>query len=310
MRKSAFLVFLSLINLGHLLAQPLKVNESRPDKVLTQKIAAAIEGFHGDVGVYVRNLRTNRTVEIKADVIFPTASMVKIPILCGVFDKLDKGELQYDQILTYRDSLHYDDGVVGSLRDSTQIPLPYVLILMETLSDNTGSLWLQALSGGGKTINEWMATHGFESTRINSRTPGRQEAQKTYGWGQTSAREMAELVALIRAGKLISPAVSERMYRILGRQFWDGDALSQIPPTIQVIAKNGAVNQSKSEVVLVHAPHGEYVFCITTKNQTDERWQPDNEGRVLLRTISRLIWTHYEPRYDWQPLTGSDKWQY
>lgn len=310
MRKYFFLLSLSLMSLGSLFAQSIRIDGTRPDKALTKKIETAIEGFHGDVGVYVRHIKTNRTVEIKADTVFPTASMVKVPILCGVFDKLNQGELQYDKILTYRDSLHYDDGTVGSLRDSAQIPLPYVLLLMEALSDNTGSLWMQALAGGGKTINEWMAAQGFENTRVNSRTPGRQDAQKTYGWGQTSPREMAELVAMIRAGKVISPDVSERMYRLLGRQFWDGDALSQIPPTIQVIAKNGAVNQSKSEVVLVHAPHGDYVFCITTKNQTDERWKPDNEGRVLLRTISRLIWTHYEPKDDWKPLDRSAEWQY
>ncbi|GHB58873.1 serine hydrolase [Persicitalea jodogahamensis] len=310
MRKYAFLLIFSLINMGNFRAQPLNIEGTRTDKALTQKIADALKGFHGEVGVYVRNLRTNRIVEIRADTIFPTASMVKVPILCGVFDKLSKGELQYDQVLTYRDSLHYDDGVVGSLRDSAQIPLPYVLMLMETLSDNTGSLWMQSLAGGGQKINEWLASYGFENTRVNSRTPGRQEAQKTYGWGQTTPREMAELVAMIRAGKIISPAVSERMYRLLGRQFWDGDGLSQIPPTIQVIAKNGAVNQAKSEVVLVHAPHGDYVFCITTKNQIDDRWQPDNEGRVLLRTVSRLIWNHYEPKYSWQPLEGSSRWQY
>ncbi|WP_373514187.1 serine hydrolase [Persicitalea sp.] len=310
MKRRPFLLLLTLLNMGVLSAQPIKIEGTRTDKVLTQKIAAALEGFQGDVGVYVRNLRTNRTVEIKADTVFPTASMVKVPILCGVFDKLHRGRLQYDQVLTYHDSLHYDDGVVGSLRDSAQIPLPYVLMLMEALSDNTGSLWMQALAGGGKEINAWMAGHGFENTRVNSRTPDRQEAQKTYGWGQTTPREMAELVAMIRAGRVISPDVSERMYRLLGRQFWDADALSQIPPTIQVIAKNGAVNRAKSEVVLVHAPHGEYVFCITTKNQTDDRWQPDNEGRVLLRTISRLIWNYYEPKYDWQPLDGSAKWEY
>jgi beta-lactamase class A len=310
MRKLYFLWISSLLYSAELLAQPIAVGTTRPDKVLTRQIAEAIQGFKGEVGVYIRNLRTNRTVEINADTLFPTASMIKVPILCGVFDKLEKGELAYDQVLTYRDSLHYDDGVVGSLRDSAQIPLSYVLMLMETLSDNTGSLWLQALAGGGTSINQWMEQQGFPKTRVNSRTPGRQEAQKTYGWGQTTPREMAELLVMIRAGKAISPAVSERMYRLLGRQFWDAQALSQIPPAIQVIAKNGAVNQAKSEVVLVHAPHGEYIFCITTKNQKDERWQPDNEGYVLLRTLSRLIWNHYEPRYEWQPLPESSQWQY
>ncbi len=292
------------------IAQKLPSAKGETDKVLTQKIKSALAGFQGEAGVYVRHLRTNRTVEIDADTIFPTASMVKIPILCGVFDKLERGELRYDQVLTYRDSLHYDDGIVGSLRDSAQIPLSYVLVLMETFSDNTGSLWMQALAGGGATINGWLQAHGYDKTRVNSRTPGRRDAQKTYGWGQTSPREMAGLLTQIYEGKTFSPAASERMYRLLGRQFWDGQSLSQIPPEIRVIAKNGAINQAKSEVVLVHAPHGDYVFCITTKNQTDQRWEPDNEGYKLLRTISRLIWTHFEPKYDWQPLADAPKWQY
>lgn len=310
MRNLYFLLTISVLLFDKLQAQPLVAGPTRPDKVLTHQVTEALKGFRGEIGVYIRNLRTNRTVAINADTLFPTASMIKVPILCGVFDKLEKGELKYDQVLIYRDSLHYDDGVVGSLRDSATIPLSYVLMLMETLSDNTGSLWMQALAGGGTSINHWMEKQGFQNTRVNSRTPGRQEAQKTYGWGQTTPREMAELLVMIRAGKAVSPAASERMYRLLGRQFWDGYGLSQIPPTIQVIAKNGAVNQAKSEVVLVHAPHGEYVFCITTKNQTDERWQSDNEGYALLRTLSRLIWNRYEPGYDWKPLPESNKWQY
>lgn len=310
MKKIILPLVLLLLCVGLLDAQPFPTGTGKTDRELTQKIQSALTGFRGEVGVYIRNLRTNRTVEINADTIFPTASMVKIPILCGVFDKLEKGELRYDQILTYRDSLHYDDGIVGSLRDSAQIPLSYVLVLMESFSDNTGSLWMQALAGGGGTINSWLQAHGYDQTRVNSRTPGRGDAQKIYGWGQTTPREMAGLLNSIHEDKTFSVAASERMYRLLGRQFWDGQALSQIPPEIRVIAKNGAVDQAKSEVVLVHAPHGDYVFCITTKNQTDQRWQPDNEGNALLRTISRLIWTHYEPKYDWKPLEDSAKWQY
>lgn len=310
MKKTIVPLFLWILCTGCAYAQPFPEGTGKTDKELTSKIRSAVAGFQGEVGVYVRNLRTNRTVELNADTLFPTASMIKIPILCGVFDKLERGELRYDQMLTYRDSLHYDDGIVGSLRDSAHIPLSYVLVLMETFSDNTGSLWMQALAGGGTTINSWLQNQGYDKTRVNSRTTDRSDAQKTYGWGQTTPREMAGLLTRIYEGKTFSPAASERMYRILGRQIWDGQALSQIPPEIRVIAKNGAVNQAKSEVVLVHAPHGDYVFCITTKNQTDQRWEPDNEGYALLRTISRLIWTHYEPKYNWKPLADAPKWQY
>ncbi|MBE9460926.1 serine hydrolase [Dyadobacter subterraneus] len=278
------------------------------DKKLTEKLEKALEGFKGNAGVYVRNLKSDKFAAVNADTIFPTASMVKIPIMIGVFDKINKGELQFDQLLTYRDSLKYDDGITGSFRDSTKIPLPKVIHLMISLSDNTGSLWLQALAGGGTAINQWLEINGFVNTRVNSRTPGRKQNQATYGWGQTSPREMAELMTMIRQGKVISPAASERMYRYLGMQFWDGEALSQIPPYIKTGAKSGAVNQAKSEVVMVHAPHGDYVFCITTKNQQDEHWQRDNEGYNLIRKVSEIIWNHFEPKSKWKPVSGYERW--
>ena len=307
MKHQCFLAVLLLFNLT-VNAQKISSTHSIPDKKLTEKLDQALTGFKGSAGVYVRNLKTNRSASINSDTIFPTASMVKIPIMIGVFDKINKGELQFDQLLTYRDSLKYDDGIVGSFRDSTKIALPKIIHLMISLSDNTGSLWLQALAGGGITINQWLETNGFISTRVNSRTPGRKQNQATYGWGQTTPHEMAELMVMISQGKVVSPAASERMYRYLGMQFWDGEALSQIPPFIKTGAKSGAVNQAKSEVVMVHAPHGDYVFCITTKNQQDERWQRDNEGYNLIRKISEIIWNHFEPKSKWKPVSEYEKW--
>ena len=302
---ASFLILCSLVGLG---GSASAQSSLRTDQILTQKLQQLTVGFEGDVGIYVEHLGKKRTVAIHADSLFPTASMIKIPILCGVFEKLHKGELRYNQVLTYRDSLHYDDGIVGSLKDSTQIPITYVMMLMETVSDNTGSLWLQSLAGGGEQINAWLEREGFRHIRVNSRTPGREQARTQYGWGQTSPREMAQLLVRMRRGELISPNVSERMYRYLGRQFWDGEGLSQLPPTVKVAAKNGAVNRAKSEVVLVHAPHGDYVYCVTTKNQKDERWERDNAGYVLLRKIARTIWEHYEPKNGWTPPSGYEKW--
>ena len=307
MTRVYFLIILALLNFD-VNAQNSGTVHSLSDKKLTQKLEKALAGFKGNAGIYVRNLKTGKSASVDADTIFPTASMVKIPIMIGVFDKINKGELQFDQLLTYRDSLKYDDGITGSFRDSTKIPLPKVIHLMISLSDNTGSLWLQSLAGGGAAINQWLENNGFISTRVNSRTPGRKQNQATYGWGQTSPREMAELMVMIRQGRVVSPAASERMYRYLGMQFWDGEALSQIPPFIKTAAKSGAVNQAKSEVVMVHAPHGDYVFCITTKNQQDEHWQRDNEGYNLIRKISEIIWNHFEPKSTWKPVSGYERW--
>lgn len=277
------------------------------DKILESKLQETLNGFRGVVGVYVKNLKTNKFAAINADTIFPTASMVKIPIMVGTFDKILKGELKYDQELTYKDSLHYDDGIVGSLKDGAKIELNKVMMLMCTVSDNTGSLWLQAMAGGTR-INVIMDSLGLKNTRVNSRTAGRESYRTEYGWGQTTPREMAELIMMLRQRKIFTADASDRMYRNLGRQFWDGEGLSQLPENVKVGTKNGAVNRSRSEVVYVHAPHGEYVYCIITKKQKDESWTRNNEGYELLRKVSALLWNYYEPKSKFKPVEGYEKW--
>ena len=83
------------------------------------------------------------------------------------------------------------------------------------------------------------------------------------------------------------------MMRLLGRNYWDEEGLSQIPPTIEVFSKNGAVDASRSEVMLVNAPHHPYVFCIITKNNKDQSWGTTNEAWTLTRKLSALLWNYY-----------------
>ena len=268
-----------------------------------------VDGFRGTVGIYVRHIRTGATVAIRSDELFPTASMIKVPILVGVFDRMERGELKFLDTLVYADSLLYPgEDILGSYRDSAVIPLAQVLMLMITTSDNTAELWAQHLAGTGTRINAWLAAHDFEHTRVNSRTPGRERDRELYGWGQTTPREMAELLVMIREGRAVSAAASEAMYRHLTRIYWEGEALSQIPPWIQSASKQGAVNRSRSEAVLVNAPSGDYVFCVITKEQEDESWEHDNEGFVLLRRVSAILWDHFEPGHPWRPTEGVERY--
>ncbi len=281
----------------------------KQDKVLYPQLKTLADKFNGDVGIYVRHLKSGRTVAINADSIFPTASMIKIPITIGMFDKIEKGELDYHSELIYNDSLLYAGvDMLGSFKSGEKIALSKVLMLMITTSDNTASLWCQSMAGNGTAINELLDKNGLRLTRVNSRTPGREANRTKYGWGQTSPREMAELLVKIREGKVISERASERIYRNLIRIYFDSHALSQIPPYVQVASKQGSVDQSKSEVVLVNAPHGDYVFCVITKDQKDDRWEMDNEGYILIRNISHLLWEEFESSDDWKPADRIKEW--
>ena len=273
----------------------------KTDKRLEAELHALTDTFSGVAGVYVRNLRTNKEAAINADTIFPTASIIKVPILVGIFDKIRQGVFKFNEPLIYRDSLaKKGSGLMQFFKDSTKTDLRTVITLMITHSDNSAAVWCEKLAGGGLAINAWLEAHGFNDTRLNNRTPGREQNRQIYGWGQTTPREMARLVTMIHDGEVVSPAASQTMYRIMTHSFWDEYALSEIPPYIQSASKQGMVDDSRSEVLLVNAPHGDYVFYVAIKNNKDQRWVPENAAWQLARKVSGLLCKYYEPRSKWK----------
>jgi beta-lactamase class A len=290
---------------------PSPADSGQPDPRLQHALERAVQGFHGRVGVYVHHLRTGATAGIAADDTFPTASMVKVPIMIGVFDAMSRGAFAFtDTAPEPRARARYpEDDISAGLSDTARITVSRLLTLSLTYSDNSASLWLQQLAGGGATINRWLEGHGRAVTRVNARTPGREAEYDRWGWGQTTPREMAGLVTDIRRGRVVSPAASEEMYRHLTRSFWTGEALSQLPPTVQAASKQGAVDRSRSEVVLVNAPSGDYVFAVITKAQEDSSWTPDNEGYRLLRRVSALLWRTFEPGHPFTPAAGAERFK-
>ena len=269
-----------------------------PDPALQGKLETRVQDFRGDVGIYVRHLGTGATAAVAADDLFPTASMVKVPLLITLHDQVERGILDLEARVAYHDSLYYgdeeDDDIVNKMRPGETVTLSKLAFFMISISDNTASLWIQGLVGG-VAVNRWLEEHGFQGTRVNSRVEGRQADRERFGWGQTTPREMAELLVLVREGRAVSPEASEAMYRTLTDSYWDDEALSAIPPTVQAASKQGAVSASRSEVLLVNAPTGDYVLCIITNNQEDRSWEEHNEGYVLLRDLSRIVYDHFVP---------------
>ncbi|MCC5931871.1 MAG: serine hydrolase [Cyclobacteriaceae bacterium] len=290
-----------------------KTGEAQKHEAMSKALESHIKSFEGRVGLYVKHLETGEEFAFNENDVFPTASLVKVPIMVKLFDKLDKNEIKLQDSYTYSDSLDLypypdDEGITGQLREGAHITLNKLANLMIYLSDNDASLWCQAIAGGGLEINAWLDANGFEQTRVNSRTAGREADREKMGWGQTTPREMAELLVKIYRGEAVSQAADEEMYRMLGRVIYHGEALAGIPPDVQAASKQGAISRSRSEVVLVNAPAGDYVFCIITDDQQDTSWEFDNDGFRFLREISNELWNYFEPHKPYQLRTQLEKY--
>ncbi len=263
------------------------------NKKLQKSVQALVNDYKGDIGIYIKSLKTGKVVQINADTVFPTASIVKVPILIGIINKIKLGELSYHQEFSYNDSMLYAGvDILGSFKNGEKIELSKLIMLMLSMSDNTASLWLQKLAGTGTIINDLMEKNGFVNTYVNSKTAGRENDRTQYGWGQTTPKEMAVIFEKLFKGEIINDSLSKKMIRLLGRNYWDEEALSEIPATIFAASKSGAVDASRSEILLVMAKEP-YILSVFTKNNKDRSWETTNEAWVLFRKLSKICYDNY-----------------
>jgi beta-lactamase class A len=304
MNRSTALLLLAIAGAAPLAAQP-HAPAPRTDPALAATLDSLAHGFRGRVGIYVRHLPSGAGYQRDADSVFPTASLIKIPLLLTLYDQVERGAHDLQSRLPYPDTLTYRwteaTDVVGYMAPGDTLPLRELAFLMLTVSDNHASLWIQALLGGGTEVNRWLEANGYRETRVNSRTPGREEARSRHGWGQTTPREIAEALVSIREGRAVSASASEAMYRMLSGSYWNAEALSQVPPTVQAASKQGFVDRSRSEVLLVNSPGGDYVLAVVTAEQEDTSHTAENEGHRLIRAVSRAVYERYNPGDEWRP---------
>ena len=83
--------------------------------------------------------------------------------MIGIMDKIQNKELEFHQVMIYKDTINYDPGedVLASFRPDEKILLSKLMFLSISLSDNTASLMLQGIAGGGQRINYLMDSLGY-----------------------------------------------------------------------------------------------------------------------------------------------------
>jgi beta-lactamase class A len=261
------------------------------DTLLEAALRRLVSSVSGHAAVYARRLGTDQEVSINADEVFPTASMIKIPLLVGLFGAIEEGRFGLMDELPYDETLATPGGgdVLNKLQPGETVTVWRLAGLMIMLGDHVAARWVQQLVGG-EHVNEWLAVRGFEHTRVNGRVDGREEAYDSYGWGQSTPKELSRLLGMIRDGEAISESASENMYRLLSRDWWPLGAKSAIPPTVNVAAKAGMVSTARAEIVLVNAPAGDYVLCIMTAAASDGSFEG---GDALIRSVSAEVWRRW-----------------
>lgn len=228
--------------------------------------ALRVGGPNVRVGVSAINLVTGEKVALNADSAFPSASVMKLPILVELERQISTGQLAWN------DSLRAEAGS------------------MIAVSDNTAANQI-ADAIQTRSVNDTMTRMGLGSTRfLNLFTDTRSGSNP--GQNQTTPSNMSQLLRLIATDQVVSTSVSADIRALLARNIDRSKIVRLLPADAQVAHKSGWYDGVANDVGIVSVNRGpaRWVIAVFTEGV------PDAEtGNQIIAAISKAVYDAWAP---------------
>ncbi len=278
--------------------RPARADTAALRRALDSLVAPYEGAGRGVVGYAVRNLDTGERLEWRADETFPTASLVKVPVLVTVYDLVEKKQLGLDDPLTV---LRIDQvpgsGQLQWMHPGLAVTVHDAAWLMGTTSDNTATnLLLDRIVI--RRVWEKMEALGLPHTKVHSKVYLRlasvaPDSSAKYGLGVSTPGEMAALFARLAAGRAVSPAADSAMLDLLEHNE-DHELLQRYVDGVRAPHKTGAVDAARTECTLWYL-QSRVVACVFTKENRDQRWVLDSEPQLLMARVGQRVAAAWPP---------------
>lgn len=297
--RSGFAVLAAALLLP-LAATPARADVPADTAALRRQLQELARGHAGVVGVSVRNLATGEAVSIRGDEVFPSASLIKVPVLVTLMDEVRRGAVRLDERAGFiaRDRVG-GSGVLGRMEPGLTPTVGDLGWLMTSISDNTATnLLLDKLDI--RTVWAKMDSLGLPNTRIHSKTFRRHtsvamDSSVRWGLGKTSPDEMVRLFALLHEGRAVSPALDSAALAML-RDNQDGTKLTRwLPAGVAVAHKSGDVDQARNDCGIIYGPDTPVAICVMTRENRDTSYAVDNAAHLLIARMGREAFRHWNP---------------
>ncbi len=254
--------------------------------------------FDGKVAIHAKNLVTGAEYDLDGGTRVNTASTIKLPILIGVFTEVREGKVKWTDTSELGPSNKVGgSGVLSEMSDGTKIPLRDLVRYMMLLSDNSATnMVLDHVPGDD--VNKVMEKLGIHETRslrkiLRGSSPegvsaaGRDPANKAFGIGVSTPREMVSLLERLHKGEIVSPEASAEILGIMRKQQWREGLARRFSE--DVADKPGALDHLRSDVGIVYSKAGPVAVAITCWDIGKVDWSADNSGYLFIADAARMI---------------------
>ena len=281
---------------------------------ISEAVTPLLKNYQGDVAVAVYHLESDSHWSVRGDVVMPTASLIKLPVMIEAYRQVAAGKVKLDQ----RIELKKEDMVQGSgiltnhFSPGTTISLRDAIRLMIVYSDNTATnLVVDAI--GLPSTTAAMKELGYPETQLHSKVFRRDvsiapERSEKYGLGSATAIDMVNLVTRLKRGELAGPEATAAMLDHLVNCDDKSRFPLLLPSTVKVAHKTGSVTRVRTDAGLLMGPGCTIALCVLTDNNKDIRWTDDNAGNKLSADIAKSVYELLAPKsIDKTPTTEQAK---
>jgi beta-lactamase class A len=285
---------------------------------IRSEIERLADATGGIVGVAATQLATGRHIGYREGELFPTASVVKLPLLVTLYEDALAGRIDLSERVTYRDGTKVaGSGVLQFLDDGLNPTLRDLAVLMMSVSDNTATDLLFERVGKAR-IEGTMDRLGLSSIRVpfdiremlmelvdmDHTQPGGYEELRTRlrlsaGSGgrsmipeqadRTTPADMCRLLELIESRSILDPESCTAIIELLKRIQSATRIPGLLPKGTVVAHKTGSYRRLRNDVGIVYAPNGPYTVALFARELP--RDNIDDDG--ALARISLAIYEEF-----------------
>ncbi|HXZ19353.1 MAG TPA: serine hydrolase [Candidatus Acidoferrales bacterium] len=246
--------------------------------------------FDGVMAIALKDLETNDTIAINADMLMPQASSIKTAVLVELLRQAQAGKLKLEERVEIRKSQFAGgSGVLQDFGDGTSaVSLRDLAALMIVVSDNTATnILIERV--GQMQVNTAMQSLGFERTRLMRKMIQPEEERRGVE-NVSTAREMAGLYEQLYRGKLLDAQHTALAIELLKNEKYEPTPMGRgLPAGVALASKPGSLGGVRCESGIVLLGGHPYVLSVMTTYAAD-----DAAAERAIADVSRRVYAYEE----------------
>lgn len=269
--------------------EPVTVLAEDPSWVDMQRTIDEMTGhYDGNVGVFIKDLKTGKTYEKNADEQFVTASLIKMPIMAATFHAIEENKLSLDSTIALRPwHLRGGSGHLQYARVGRRFRVSDLLYRMITESDNTATaIFLDRL--GYEYFNREFLDFGLVTTKVNPTGMSLDDHVNPTLDNYTTAREMGMLLEKTYTHELASYGHCDLMLEWMKHAEGRARLARFLPKTWRLARKGGLLRKNCHDVGIVFTPKTDYVICVLTGKNRDYK-----HAIGLIANVGQTAYSHF-----------------